>query len=311
MAHIESARPQVTERTMTAGPGVPMLLLGIIVTIAGIPLIVNGIALLDGNPSLIAFLSGLPGGLQLALGFIMFIGGIMIMAGITVVAPNEARVVQLFGRYRGTIHRDGLHWVNPLTSRTKISRRIRNHETSVMKVNDADGNPVEISAVVVWQVEDTARASFEVDNYVDFVTIQTETAVRFIANQYPYDSVGNTEKSLRDNSEEITRQLSAEVADRVSSAGVHVIESRITHLAYASEIAQAMLQRQQASAVVAARTQIVEGAIGMVDLALHRLKEQGVVELDEDRKATMVSNLLVVLCADRATQPVVNTGSIY
>src|SRR5690554_6200319 len=236
MAHIESARPQVTERTLATGPGVPMLLLGIIVTIAGIPLIVNGIALLDGNPALIAALSGLPGGLQLALGALMFVGGIVIMAGTTVVAPNEARVVQLFGRYRGTIHRDGLHWVNPLTSRTKISRRIRNHETSVMKVNDADGNPIEISAVVVWQVEDTARASFEVDNYVDFVTIQTETAVRFIANQYPYDSVGNTEKSLRDNSEEITRQLSEEVADRVSSAGVHVIESRITHLAYASEI---------------------------------------------------------------------------
>lgn len=311
MAHIESARPAVSERSIPTGPGVLMLLLGIIIMLGGIPFIVNGIALLDGNPSLIGFLSGMPGGLQLGLGLAMFIGGIMILIGITVVAPNEARVVQLFGRYRGTIHRDGLHWVNPLTSRAKISRRIRNHETSVMKVNDADGNPIEISAVVVWQVEDTARASFEVDNYVDFVTIQTETAVRFIANQYPYDGTGTSAKSLRDNSEEITRQLSEEVADRVSSAGVHVIESRITHLAYASEIAQAMLQRQQASAVVAARTQIVEGAIGMVDLALQRLNEQGVVELDEDRKATMVSNLLVVLCADRATQPVVNTGSIY
>lgn len=311
MAHIESTRPQVEERTLTAGSGIPALILSIIFCLAFLPLMINGISILDGDGPLIPALGSGLGGLQLAGGLVLLAAGILGFIGITVVAPNESRVVQLFGKYRGTLHKAGLHWVNPLTSRTKISRRIRNHETSVMKVNDADGNPIEISAVVVWQVEDTALASFEVDNYVDFVTIQTETAVRFIANQYPYDGLGNTELSLRDNSEEITHQLSREVADRVNAAGVHIIESRITHLAYASEIAQAMLQRQQASAVVAARTQIVEGAIGMVDLALQRLGEQGVVELDEERKAHMVSNLLVVLCADRATQPVVNTGSLY
>ncbi len=311
MAHIESTRPQVQERTLTAGSGVPALIISILLCLAFLPLMINGISILDGDGPFIPALGSGMGGLQLAAGLVLLVAGILGFIGITVVAPNESRVVQLFGKYRGTIHVAGLHWVNPLTSRTKISRRIRNHETSVMKVNDADGNPIEISAVVVWQVEDTAQASFEVDNYVDFVTIQTETAVRFIANQYPYDGLGNTELSLRDNSEEITQQLSREVADRVTAAGVHVIESRITHLAYASEIAQAMLQRQQASAVVAARTQIVEGAIGMVDLALQRLGEQGVVQLDEERKAHMVSNLLVVLCADRATQPVVNTGSLY
>lgn len=311
MAHIESTRPQVAEKALTTGPGIPLLLLGIVFLLASVPFLINGISILDGEGPLIPFLGSGLGGLQLAGSFVLFLVGLLLVIGITVVAPNESRVVQLFGKYRGTIHRAGLHWVNPLTSRTKISRRIRNHETSVLKVNDADGNPIEISAVVVWQVEDTARASFEVDNYVDFVTIQTETAVRSIANHYPYDGLGNTELSLRDNAEQITQQLSTEVADRVQAAGVHVIESRITHLAYASEIAQAMLQRQQASAVVAARTQIVEGAIGMVDLALQRLNEQGVVELDEERKAQMVSNLLVVLCADRATQPVVNTGTLY
>lgn len=311
MAHIESTRPQVAEKTLTTGPGIPLLLLGIVFLLASVPFLINGISILDGEGPLIPFLGSGLGGLQLAGSFVLFLVGLLLVIGTTVVAPNESRVVQLFGKYRGTIHRAGLHWVNPLTSRTKISRRIRNHETSVLKVNDADGNPIEISAVVVWQVEDTARASFEVDNYVDFVTIQTETAVRSIANHYPYDGLGNTELSLRDNAEQITQQLSTEVADRVQAAGVHVIESRITHLAYASEIAQAMLQRQQASAVVAARTQIVEGAIGMVDLALQRLNEQGVVELDEERKAQMVSNLLVVLCADRATQPVVNTGTLY
>ncbi len=311
MAEIESVRPPVVEQKMTTTPGLPMLLLFLLMMVASLPLIVNGIAILDNGNTLIGFLGFLPGGVQLALGFLMLIGGIIGTIGVTAVAPNEARVVQLFGRYRGSIHSAGLHWVNPFTSRQKISRRIRNHETSVLKVNDADGNPIEISAVVVWQVADTAQASFEVDDYVDFVKIQTETAVRSIANHYPYDGLGNTELSLRDNNAEITRQLATEVADRVQAAGVHVIETRITHLAYASEIAQAMLQRQQASAVVAARTEIVEGAVGMVELALDRLRQQNIVELDEERKAMMVSNLLVVLCADQATQPVVNTGTIY
>lgn len=311
MAHIESARPAVKERPLSTAPGLPMLLLAFAVLFLAVALIVNAVPTLESGEGIIGLFNWIPGGLQLTAGLLLVVCSVFMFISITVVAPNEARVVQLFGRYRGTIHRDGLHAVNPFTTRTKISRRIRNHETSVMKVNDADGNPIEISAVVVWQVEDTARASFEVDSYVDFVTIQTETAVRFIASQYPYDNLGNDVLSLRDNSQEITRQLSEEVAERVEAAGVHVLETRITHLAYASEIAQAMLQRQQASAVVAARTQIVEGAVGMVDMAIERLSREGIVELDEERKAMMVSNLLVVLCADRATQPVVNTGSLY
>jgi regulator of protease activity HflC (stomatin/prohibitin superfamily) len=220
-------------------------------------------------------------------------------------------VVQFFGRYTGTVRKDGFHFVNPLTSRRKVSTRVRNHETDVLKVNDFDGNPVEIAAVVVWQVTDTARAVFEVDDFVRFVAIQTETAVRHIATSYPYDNHESEGLSLRENADEITERLSAEITARVAAAGVSVLESRITHLAYAPEIAGAMLQRQQAGAVVAARNRIVEGAVGMVQLALTRLAEEGVVELDEERKAAMVSNLMVVLCGDRATQPIVNAGSLY
>jgi regulator of protease activity HflC (stomatin/prohibitin superfamily) len=233
------------------------------------------------------------------------------MSGLNTVAPGEARVVQLFGRYRGTIRTDGLRWVNPLTTRRKISTRIRNHETDRTKVNDAEGNPIEISAVVVWQVEDTAKAVFEVDDFVEFVAIQTETAVRHIAGIYPYDAHGDERLSLRENADEITGRLSEEIAARVASAGVKVIESRITRLSYAPEIAQAMLRRQQAGAVVAARQRIVDGAVGMVEAALTQLAEHDVVDLDEERKAAMVSNLLVVLCGDRDAQPVVNTGSLY
>src|SRR5690625_790150 len=309
--HTATARPRIKEHTLKSLPGLPMLLLLVLTTLAGFGLAMLGIARLAEGAVPLAFLRPIPGGWQLAAGLIIAVVSTFSLAGLTIVAPNEARVVQLFGRYRGTVHTDGMRWVNPFTTRTKISRRIRNHETSVLKVNDADGNPIEISAVVVWQVEDTARATFEVDNYVDFVTIQTETAVRHTANNYPYDNLGGPGLSLRDNAEEITQKLSEEVAARVDAAGVRVIESRITHLAYASEIAQAMLQRQQASAVVSARAQIVEGSIGMVDMALERLERNGTVELDEERKATMVSNLLVVLCSDQATKPVVNTGSIY
>ncbi|GLZ34041.1 membrane protein [Lentzea sp. NBRC 105346] len=244
-------------------------------------------------------------------GMLVVIAGVIVLRGLFTVAPGEARVLQFLGRYVGTVRSDGLRWANPFTTREKISTRIRNHETATLKVNDADGNPIEIAAVVVWQVEDTARARFEVDNFVKFVGIQTETAVRHIATSYPYDSHEEHGLSLRENADEITETLSIEIAARVESAGVRVIESRLTHLAYAPEIAQAMLQRQQAGAVVAARTRIVEGAVGMVELALARLAEQEVVELDEERKAAMVSNLLVVLCGDRSTQPVVNTGSLY
>jgi SPFH domain / Band 7 family len=242
---------------------------------------------------------------------VMLVAGIALACGLTAVSPGQARVIQLLGRYQGTIRTDGLRWVNPLTGRRKVSTRIRNHETGIAKVNDSDGTPVEIAAVVVWQVEDTAKAVFEVDDFVEFVAIQTETAVRHIANNYPYDAHVEGQLSLRDNAEEITAKLSAEIGARVASAGVRIVESRITRLAYAPEIAQAMLRRQQASAIVAARQRIVEGAVGMVHSALERLAEENVVELDEERKAAMVSNLLVVLCGDRDAQPVVNTGSLY
>ncbi|MYS73810.1 SPFH domain-containing protein [Streptomyces sp. SID5926] len=249
---------------------------------------------------------------------VLIIGGILIalaaflaMCGLNMVAPGEARVVQLFGRYRGTIRQDGLRWVNPFTSRTKISTRVRNHETAVLKVNDAYGNPIELAAVVVWRVEDTAQATFEVDDYVEFVSTQTEAAVRHIAIEYPYDAHDEDGLSLRGNAEEITEKLAVELHARVEAAGVQIIESRFTHLAYAPEIASAMLQRQQAGAVVAARRQIVDGAVGMVEAALARISEQGIVEMDDERKAAMVSNLMVVLCGDRAAQPVLNTGTLY
>jgi len=233
------------------------------------------------------------------------------LRGLTVVAPGRAHVVQLFGKYKGTIREPGMQWVNPFTNRVPVSTRIRNLESAQAKVNDADGNPIEIAAVVVWQVQDTAQATFSVDDYVKFVSIQAETAVRHIASSYPYDSRGTDAMSLRENADEITQKLSAELADRVVAAGVHVIETRLTRLSYAPEIAQAMLRQQQASAVVGARAKIVEGAVGMVKMALERLAEENVVELDEERKAAMVSNLLVVLCSEQATQQVVNTGSLY
>ncbi|WP_285730798.1 SPFH domain-containing protein [Nocardiopsis sp. ATB16-24] len=246
------------------------------------------------------------------VGVILAVIGFLLFIGLEMVAPNEAKVVQLFGRYVGSVRTDGLRWVNPLTVRKGVSTRIRNHETSVMKVNDASGSPIEIAAVIVWQVEDTARASFEVDDFVEFVSIQTEAAVRHIAGNYPYDSYdADTSRSLRGSADLITEELSKEVGERVEAAGVRIVETRFTHLAYASEIAQAMLQRQQASALIAARREIVEGAVGMVDRALERLSQEEVVELDEERKAVMVSNLLVVLCSDRPASPVVNTGTLY
>jgi hypothetical protein len=244
-------------------------------------------------------------------GIIVLIIAALLLAGLTPVVPGQARVIQLFGKYRGTVRDPGLQWVNPFTRRIRVSTRIRNHETAQAKVNDADGNPIEIAAVVVWQVRDTAKAIYSVDEYTKFVAIQTETAVRHVASSYPYTSQRDAQLSLRDNADEITQRLSAEIADRVAPAGVSVIESRLTRLSYAAEIAQAMLRQQQASAVVGARQRIVEGAVGMVQLALRRLEEEDVVELDEERKAAMVSNLLVVLCSEQATQQVVNTGSLY
>jgi regulator of protease activity HflC (stomatin/prohibitin superfamily) len=291
---------QVTEREARFLPGLRMLALGIVLVLAGVVLIV---AATHQSAGVVGTLTG--------LAIVVFIVSALILAGLTPVTPGRARVVQLFGKYRGTIRESGLQWVNPFTKRIVVSTRIRNQESAQAKVNDADGNPIEIAAVVVWQVQDTARAMYSVDDFTQFVTIQTETAVRHIASSYPYDSRGSGKLSLRDNAEEITERLSAELATRVMSAGVHIIESRLTRLSYAPEIAQAMLRQQQASAVVGARTRIVEGAVGMVKLALERLQEEGVVELDEERKAAMVSNLLVVLCSEQATQQVVNTGSLY
>jgi regulator of protease activity HflC (stomatin/prohibitin superfamily) len=293
---VDMPAPTMRERTVTGAPGVLMLAVLIVVALVALILLIIGSS---------------RGGVGVPLFVLLLAVAIIMLTGLTPVMPGQARVVQLFGRYVGTARQPGLRWFNPFTRRRTVSTRIRNHETATAKVNDADGNPIEIAAVLVWQVADTARALYEVDDFVQFVNIQAETAVRHIATSYPYDSHGNTALSLRDNAGEITEKLTAEIGDRVQSAGVHVIESRLTRLAYAPEIAQAMLRRQQADAVVAARTTIVEGAVGMVRLALNRLDEHNVVELDEERKAAMVSNLLVVLCGDRDTQPIVNTGSLY
>ncbi len=231
--------------------------------------------------------------------------------GLTVVNPNEAKVIQLFGRYRGTIKDQGLFWVNPLTTRRRVSLRVRNFESARLKVNDHDGNPIEIAAVVVWRVVETAEAVFAVDDYGNFVHVQSESAVRNLATSYPYDAHQEGQLSLRMSAGEIAHRLREEIQERVSKAGVEIIEARISHLAYAPEIANAMLRRQQASAIIAARQKIVEGAVGMVEMALEQLNAKQVVQLDEERKATMVSNLLVVLCSDRDAQPVVNTGTLY
>jgi regulator of protease activity HflC (stomatin/prohibitin superfamily) len=231
--------------------------------------------------------------------------------GFFMVHPNEAKVLQLFGKYVGTAHDQGLRWANPFYAKTAVSTRIRNFESSKLKVNDSRGSPIEIAAVVVWKVFDTAEALFEVDDYEEFVQIQSESALRNLSTTYPYEPHQGEGTALRSHPAEIAHALREEIQDRLEQAGVTVIEARISHLAYAPEIANAMLRRQQASAIIAARTQIVAGAVGMVEMALDQLKEKNVVELDEERKAAMVSNLLVVLCGEETTKPVVNTGSLY
>jgi regulator of protease activity HflC (stomatin/prohibitin superfamily) len=288
--------PQVRERPARDVSGVPVAGLCLVAVLCGAVVLVWGVATHAAVREV-----GIP----------LIVLGLAAASGLTAVTPGEARVVQLFGRYTGTIRTTGLRWVNPLAKRRKVSVRIRNQETPVAKVNDADGNPIEIAAVVVWQVDDTARAVYEVDDFVEFVSKQTETAVRHVATRYPYDARNGEQLSLRGNADEVTERLSDEIATRVAAAGVRVIESRLTRLAYASEVAQVMLRRQQAEAVVAARQRIVEGAVGMVEMALARLDEEGVVVLDDERRAAMVSNLLVVLCSDHATQPIINTGSLY
>ena len=237
--------------------------------------------------------------------------GVFVGRGLFMVAPNEGRVLQLFGDYAGTAREPGLRWANPFFTRKRLSLRIRNFESSHLKVNDHDGNPIEIAAVVVWRVVDTAEATFEVDDYEHYVRVQSEAALRNAATSYPYDSHEDGVVSLRGSTSAVAEHLQAEVQQRLQKAGVEVIETRISHLAYAPEIAAAMLQRQQAGAIIAARQRIVEGAVGMVEMALEMLSHKGIVHLDEERKAAMVSNLLVVLCGEKGAQPILNTGTIY
>ena len=237
--------------------------------------------------------------------------GSVILASLVIVQPGETKVVRFFGRYAGTVRRTGLSWILPISDRKTVSIRVRNFETSHLKVNDADGNPVEIAAIVVWQVADTSRALYAVDDYLNFVRVQAESALRHVASTHPYDNAVDNGLSLRGSTDIVAGELAEEMAARVVIAGVEIVEVRISHLAYASEIAQAMLRRQQANAVVAARTTIVDGAVGMVELALDRLRERDIVDLDEERKAAMVSNLMVVLCSDQPASPIVNAGTLY
>jgi regulator of protease activity HflC (stomatin/prohibitin superfamily) len=285
----------IREREMHVVPGAP-------VAILSLGLIVGLIALGRANVDS----PGVVFSCVLGIGLVIFA-----MCGLFVVQPNQGKVVQLFGRYVGTVRDPGLKWASPFYTKKKVSLRIRNFETAKLKVNDHDGSPIDIAAVVVWRVVDTAEAAFEVDDYEHFVRVQSESALRNLATHHTYDAHEDDRMSLRGNTAEVADQLRREIQERLAKAGVEVMEARISHLAYAPEIAAAMLRRQQAGAVIAARQRIVEGAVGMVDMALELLKQKHVVELDEERKAAMVSNLLVVLCGEHDTQPVVNTGTIY
>jgi regulator of protease activity HflC (stomatin/prohibitin superfamily) len=281
-------------------PGWAMLPTLILAEIGLLYLLITTVIATDGSPGFIV----VPIILALVFGAFLFLG-------FFIVNPNDAKALLLFGKYGGTVKQAGFHWANPLFVKKRLSLRVRNFESSKIKVNDHDGNPIEIAAVVVWRVVDSYEALFEVDDYQHYVQVQSEGAMRNLATQYPYDTHIDGEKSLRGDTLAIADQLKAEVQERLAQAGVAVLEARINHLAYAPEIASAMLQRQQAGAIIAARQRIVEGAVGMVEMALEMLSQRDVVELDNDRKAAMVSNLLVVLCGDRSAQPVVNTGTIY
>jgi regulator of protease activity HflC (stomatin/prohibitin superfamily) len=285
------------ERQINSLPGIPVLLFLLIATAMGIWQFVVAAAAQDG--------------LKLGLLIVAAIIGAVLWGGFFIVQPNYAAVLQFFGRYVGTVRAEGLRWVNPFYSKRKLSLRVRNFESSKLKVNDLEGSPIEIAAVVVWQVQDTAEAVFNVEDYENFVQVQSEAALRQSATSYPYDLHDEHKVALRSHSKEINEHLKLEIQERLASAGVAVLEARVSHLAYAPEIAQAMLQRQQAGAIIAARSRIVEGAVSMVHMALEQLADKGVVHLDEERKAAMVSNLLVVLCGERGTQPVVNTGTLH
>ncbi len=294
----------MNERKALSLPGIPVLLLLILALLADASWFINTIRRAQT-------INVEPTAAQVLMPVLVAVLIAFLFKGLFAVQPNLARVMQLFGRYAGTVREQGLRWTNPFYTRHAVSLRVRNFESGKLKVNDLDGNPIEIGAIVVWQVVDTAEAVFMVDDYANFVHIQAESALRQMAGSYSYDSHDEKGISLRGDGTKVNLHLRDEIQERLSKAGVEVVEARISHLAYAQEIAQAMLQRQQASAIVAARTRIVEGAVGMVELALEQLSQRGVVDLDNERKAAMVSNLLVVLCGDRATQPVVNAGSLY
>lgn len=287
----------IREREFNGRPGLGMLLLLLVVFLASIAGIIYGIGF--GSPMLMVF------------SILTMITDVVLMCGLYIVNPNEGKVLQFFGEYVGTSRQPGLRWANPFYSKKKVSVRTRNFETGKLKVNDNTGNPIEIAAVVVWKVIDTAEALFNVDDYINFVHVQSESALRNLATHYGYVPEVLGEMALSSHTSEISVGLAKEIQERLDQAGVSVLEARISHLAYSPEIASAMLQRQQASAVVAARSKIVEGAVGMVEHALEMLAEKNVIELDSERKAAMVSNLLVVLCGDRHPQPVVNAGSLY
>lgn len=276
----------------------------------GFPMLLATLALAAGTIWMLITNDGRSAGL-IVLGVVLLLTAFISLFGHVVVQPNDSAVLTLFGKYNGTIRTAGWHYVFPFNARKRISLRVRNFETDRLKVNDLDGNPVEIACVIVWKVVDTAEACFEVDDYVHYVHVQSESALRNLATHYPYDTDDEDQVSLRGSTDAVADKLREEVDNRLDKAGVNVLEARITHLAYAQEIASAMLQRQQASAIIAARSKIVEGAVGMVQMALEHLSRDGIVELDEEKKAAMVSNLLVVLCGDRATQPVVNTGTLH
>jgi regulator of protease activity HflC (stomatin/prohibitin superfamily) len=287
----------IRERAYNGMPGLPALLVLILALAAFIWMLVMN-AMAESAPEIIF------AALMIAL-------TIFLTAGLFMVNPNEGKVLQLFGEYKGTAKVQGLRWANPFLTKKKVSLRVRNFESSHLKVNDIDGNPIEIAAVVVWKVFETAEAVFEVDDYEHYVKVQSESALRNLATSYAYDAHDDAQVSLRGHTNAVAEHLKREIHERLVKAGVEVIEARISHLAYAPEIAAAMLQRQQAGAIIAARQRIVEGAVGMVEMALDMLSKKSIITLDEDRKAAMVSNLLVVLCGDRNTQPVINTGTIY
>ncbi len=287
----------IQEKERHTASGLLMLMIFLIILVVAALGIFRAVRVGDG-PGLVAFA-------------VVLVTDIFMMTGLFTVAPNQGQVLQLFAAYRGTARDEGLRWANPFFSKRRVSLRVRNFESGQLKVNDTDGNPIDIAAVVVWRVVDTAEAVFEVDEYEHYVKVQSEAAVRNLATRYPYDAHEEGVVSLRGNTAEVAKDLKGEIQERLSKAGVDVIEARISHLAYAPEIAAAMLRRQQAGAIIAARAKIVEGAVGMVEMALDMLARSDQVHLDEERKAQMVSNLLVVLCGDKDTQPVVNTGTIY